>query len=78
MGGIPWAMREMPLIDKPTTVIGYSLLKHSGNKHILGITATVDRDYCKYFTACYVSDEQVSNQLQQAFEKAFAAFKKAC
>ena len=71
-------MSDMQVIDKPTMIVGYSLLRLQGDQHILGFTATLDRDFCQYFTSAKVSDAQVSTQLQDTLVKAIEAFKKKC
>lgn len=50
LGGIPWSMDKMPYSDKPTMVCGISLFSKRGQKNVLGMCASVNREMNKFFS----------------------------
>ena len=58
VGGIPWAVDQMPFSEKPTMLIGIDVLHENKmqKNSFVGFVATVDKDYCKYFSKVVLHD----------------------
>lgn len=77
LGGIPWAVDNLPFSDKPTMVLGISTLLKGSVKRSVSVVATMDRRFCKYWS-CFEhlddSDENVA--LANAIYNAIKEFDK--
>ena len=49
LGGVPWGISDMPLTDKPTSVIGYDVFHAKRKKSQLAFNSTVDRGFTRYW-----------------------------
>ncbi len=58
LGGIPWAIDNLPLMDRPTMVCGMDVF-HSvshGKNSVLGFCASVNDSSTKYFSATEIHE----------------------
>jgi aubergine-like protein len=53
LGGSPWGLKGLPLLDRPTMVIGIDVTHMVGRNKVslVGMTATIDRYMSKYFVS---------------------------
>lgn len=51
MGGIPWGFKNLPMMDRPTMVVGIDIAHFVGKKKdsVLGFAASMDRYIGKYY-----------------------------
>lgn len=75
MSGIPWTVTNMPFTDQPSTVIAYDLCKKSGSKHVLGLVATINREFNRFFSKTKMQNDEICTGIQSVFEDAFNTFK---
>lgn len=79
LGGIPWAISDMPFSEKPTMVIGMDVYHKPETKKptVLALCATMDRFFCKYWSTYKVvtSSQPVANTLQPTICDAFNEFR---
>jgi hypothetical protein len=55
IGGIPWAMSDMPFTDKPTMMFGidvYHKTAGRSRRSILAIVGTMNKTFSKYWSIC--------------------------
>jgi len=81
LGGIPWAVDNLPLMDKPTMICGLDVFHATnlGKKSVLGLTASMNTSATTFWSASVVQDDigqEASNSLSTEFGKACAAFKR--
>jgi aubergine len=50
IGGEPWALSDMPLMNKPCMIIGYDVFHKRGKHSQLALCATVSRTGTKYWS----------------------------
>ena len=82
IGGIPWTVDALPLMDKPAMICGMDVFHSTalGKKSVLGLTASINNSATKYFSSCVVQSElgqEASHSLRVGMTKALEAFKKA-
>lgn len=85
-GGAPWGFKSLPMVDRPTMVIGIDATHRVGrnNDSVLGFCATLDRNMCKFYTDSLVQENQPKIRpmdvyfkgLDKLFQTAFLEFKK--
>ena len=80
MGGVPWALDTNglgALASKPTMVVGYDVHHKKGNASTVGLNATMDRNFCRYWSNAHKNGEQqeFSTKLQETLVRALNAFK---
>lgn len=82
IGGIPWTVDNLPLMDKPTMICGLDVFHSTaiGKKSVLALTASINTSATKYFSSCVVQEDigqEAAHSLQNGMTKALEAFKKA-
>ena len=82
LGGIPWAVDKLPLMDKPTMICGLDVFHNPqlGKKSVLGLCASTNNTATTYWSTSVVQEEQGqegSNNLCVGMQGALEAFKKA-
>lgn len=82
IGGIPWAVDNLPFMDKPTMICGMDVFHSTslGKKSVLALTASINTSATKYFSTCVIQGElgqEASHSLQEGMVKSLEAFKKA-
>lgn len=84
IGGSPWGLKGLPMMDKPTMIIGIDVIHMVGrNKHsLVGFTATLDRYMSKYFVSSTSKPNpkkkklvDITFELEPLFQKAILRFK---
>ena len=78
MGGIPWSISELPFFDKPTMVCGIDTFSQRGQKSIIALVASVNKDANRYFSRVKEMSGEFGDQLTGMFTDAIEAFAKAC
>lgn len=82
IGGIPWTVDNLPLMDKPTMICGMDVFHSTalGKKSVLALTASVNQSATKYWSTNVIQNElgqEAAHSLCQGMNKACEAFKKA-
>ena len=79
IGGEPWAINQMPFMNKPTMICGMDVYHKagSGNKSILAFSASLNQTATRYWSSAKVQEEgqEISNTLQQIVSEALNEFK---
>jgi len=81
LGGVPWAVDNLPLMDQPTMVCGLDVFHSTalGKKSVLGFCASIDKTATKYWSSNVVHEavgQEMALQLRGIMEKAVNKFKK--
>jgi aubergine len=79
IGGVPWIIDEMPLLDRPSMVCGASFYKSPelGRKSILGFCSSFNSSATKYWSKSIIQESGIETQLLQTLmEKAIKKFQK--
>lgn len=81
IGGIPWAVDNLPLMDKPTMICGMDVFHSTslGKKSVLALTASMNVTATKYWSTSVIQVEtgqEASHDLCTGMLKALEAFKK--
>lgn len=81
VGGIPWAVDNLPFMDQPTMVCGLDVFHSTalGMKSVLALTASMNQSATQYWSTSVIQDEvgqEGSNTLQTSMINALSAFKK--
>lgn len=80
IGGVPWTINEMPLLERPAMVCGLDVYHatHLGRKSVLGFCASFNNSATKYWSKSIVQDVgvEVSHHLQSLIDKAVRRFQK--
>ena len=56
LGGIPWAMNELPFVDRPTVVVGIDVYHRTFNgvrKSIFAFVATMNITFSRFFFSSF-------------------------
>jgi aubergine-like protein len=82
LGGIPWAVDNLPLMDRPTMICGMDVFHATnlGKKSVLALSASMNTSATTYWSTSVVQDEvgqEASNSLCQGMSNACEAFKRA-
>lgn len=82
LGGIPWAVDNLPLMDKPTMICGLDVFHATnlGKKSVLALTASMNNSATTYWSSCVVQDDigqEASNSLCTGMTGACEAFKRS-
>ena len=82
IGGIPWAVDNLPFMDKPAMVCGMDVFHSTslGKKSVLALTASVNNSATKYFSTSVIQSEvgqEACHTLHAGMTKALEAFKRA-
>jgi len=82
LGGIPWTVDELPLMDKPTMICGLDVFHATnlGKKSVLAITASMNNSATTFWSTSMVQDDvgqEASNNLCKGMTSAVEAFKRA-
>lgn len=82
LGGIPWAVDNLPLMDKPTMICGLDVFHATnlGKKSVLALSASMNTSATQYWSTSVVQDDvgqEASNTLCIGMTNAVEAFKKA-
>ena len=82
LGGIPWAVDNLPFMDKPTMICGLDVFHATnlGKKSVLALSASINNSATIYWSTCVVQDDvgqEASNNLCKGMSGACEAFKKA-
>jgi aubergine-like protein len=79
IGGEPWTISNMPLMNKPTMICGMDTFhkQGTGSKSILAFTASLNKEVTNYYSSAKIQDEgqELSNTLQKIVSEALTAFK---
>lgn len=79
VGGIPWAINNLPFTSQPTMIVGIDLLvDKKKNSSVMGFCATWDRNYCKYYSEAVINGdkEAMCQQIKPCLCKAIDTFAK--
>lgn len=88
-GGQPWGLKGLPMLDKPTMIIGIDVVHQVGKDKVslVGFTATMDRYMAKYFVSSATKANiakpgkkkkrlvDITFELEPLFQKAILKFK---
>ena len=80
IGGVPWCIDNLPLLDRPAMVCGLDVYHNSslGKKSILGICTSFNRNATKYWSKSLIlnSDDEIKskNLLQSLMERSLKKF----
>lgn len=76
VGGVPWALQNLPLGDQPTMVVGIDVFHKKGLHSVLGFCATTDRNFAKYVSLPKVNapSEEICSQLSDCVYQACVEF----
>ena len=78
IGGEPWAVSDMPLMDKPCMIVGYDIFHKRGHNSQLALCATVSRTGTKYWSKSVEQiqeAQEIVTQLDDIVSEALEAFK---
>lgn len=80
IGGIPWAVDQLPLMDKPAMICGMDVFHSTalGKKSVFALTASVNPTATKYWSTSVIQDElgqEAIHSLCNGMTKACEAFK---
>lgn len=80
LGHVPWGFSSLPLMDKPTMVIGMDVCHRVGKskQSVLGFVASLDKYVGKYYSASQAQSEkqEIAFSIEKLFQEAILAFKK--
>ena len=81
IGGIPWAVDNLPLVTKPTMICGMDVFHSTalGKKSVLALTASINQTATKYWSTSVIQGElgqEAAHSLHAGMTKACEAFKK--
>lgn len=76
VGGVPWALQNLPLGDQPTMVVGIDVFHKKNSKSVLGFCATTDKNFAKYVSLPKVNavGEEICSQLSECVYQACTQF----
>lgn len=82
LGGIPWAVDNLPFMDKPTMICGLDVFHATalGKKSVLALSASMNNSATTYWSTSVVQDDvgqEASNSLCTGMNSACEAFKRA-
>lgn len=82
LGGVPWTVDALPLMDKPTMICGLDVFHATnlGKKSVLALSASMNNSATTYWSTSVVQDDvgqEASNTLCNGMSSACEAFKKA-
>jgi aubergine-like protein len=81
IGGIPWTVDNLPLMDKPTMICGMDVFHSTalGAKSVLGFCASINNSSTKYWSTTEIQDvgQEMAHTLCKSMEKAVNKFKVA-
>lgn len=82
LGGIPWAVEDLPFMDKPTMICGLDVFHATnlGKKSVLALSASMNNSATTYWSTSVVQDDvgqEASNTLCTGMSSACEAFKRA-
>lgn len=82
LGGIPWAVDNLPFMDKPTMICGLDVFHATnlGKKSVLALSASINNSATVYWSTSVVQDDvgqEASNNLCKGMGGACEAFKRA-
>lgn len=82
LGGIPWAVDNLPFMDKPTMICGLDVFHATnlGKKSVLALSASMNNSATTYWSTSVVQDDvgqEASNTLCIGMASACEAFKRA-
>jgi aubergine-like protein len=81
LGGIPWAVDNLPFMDKPTMICGLDVFHATnlGKKSVLALAASMNNSATTYWSTSVVQDDvgqEASNTLCTGMRSACEAFKR--
>ena len=81
LGGIPWAVDNLPFMDKPTMICGLDVFHATnlGKKSVLALSASMNNSATTYWSTSVVQDDvgqEASNSLCTGMSSACEAFKR--
>lgn len=81
IGGIPWAVDNLPLMDRPSMICGMDVFHSTslGKKSVLALTASMNPTCTKYWSTSVIQGDlgqEASHSLCAGITKASEAFKK--
>lgn len=82
LGGIPWAVDNLPFMDKPTMICGLDVFHATnlGKKSVLALSCSTNNSATIYWSTSVVQDDvgqEASNNLCKGMSNACEAFKRA-
>lgn len=82
LGGIPWAVDNLPFMDKPTMICGMDVFHATslGKQSVLALSASMNNSATTYWSTSVVQDDigqEASNSLCKGMQNACEAFKRA-
>lgn len=81
LGDSPWAYRNLPLMDRPTMIIGMDVCHRVGKnkKSVLGFVASKDKYVASYYSASVSQGEkqEIAFSIEKLFQEAIQEFIKA-
>ena len=82
LGGIPWAVDNLPFMDKPTMICRLDVFHATnlGKKSVLALSASMNNSATTYWSTSVVQDDvgqEASNSLCTGMASACEAFKRA-
>ena len=85
VGGTPWGFKGLPLMDRPTMVVGIDVTHHVGKNgdSVLGFSASMDRYVGKYFTSSVIKPNpgrkkrpnEIVFEMESLFQQSILKFK---
>jgi len=81
LGGIPWAVDNLPFMDQPTMICGLDVFHATnlGKKSVLALSASMNNSATTYWSTSVVQDDvgqEASNTLCNGMTNACEAFKR--
>ncbi|OMJ88066.1 hypothetical protein SteCoe_10049 [Stentor coeruleus] len=76
IGGVPWALQNLPFSDAPTMAVGIDVFHKAGSHSVLGFCATTDKNFAKYVSLPKVNapSEEICSQLSECMVQAITQF----
>jgi aubergine-like protein len=79
IGGVPWAIDDMPIVDEPTMICGMDIYNNQKlhKKSVVGFVATLSRVQTNYWSKAITIDNEYESgsHIEDLIEKALDKFK---
>ena len=70
MGGTPWAINDLPLMDKPTMICGYDVWRKKRVKSVLAFNATMNKQATRYWQTSIEQEDEIASGLEEILDQA--------
>ena len=79
IGGVPWAIKNIPFFNKPAMVVGYDVHHQRGQKSKLAIVASINQTgtrYCARVNTQEGENDEIAKNMSSLMQELLGAFKK--